>query len=167
MYELIDLPSGFSSSDSWFGLLRADFSPNPSYDAVMNLLHLLMDQGPSSVPDELNFQLAGELSNVHHVLLQKRNRSFYLALWVEQSCYDVNSKTAIPVPLQQVVIQMDKKATIIVHSLDSSGALRTTSVGSATQHTLEVGDAVTIVEIQNRPAAQVVSTPVSHAGMVK
>jgi hypothetical protein len=148
LYEFIDLPGGFNPSDSWFGLLHADYSLKPSYNAVCNLLGLLSDPGPSFIADELDFRLAGDLSNLHHVLFQKRDRAFFLALWIEQPSYDVSSKQATPVAHRQVVLQMNKPAQLLLHWLDSSGNLHTSSAGAATECRFQLGDSVTIVEIQ-------------------
>jgi hypothetical protein len=160
LYELIDLPSGRATGDSRFGLLRPDYSAKPAYTALMNLLHLLADPGPSYTGAQFNFVLTGDLSNVHHVLLQKRSGSFYLALWVEEPCYDVDSKKAIPVPDHHIVVQSDDEVTMTWHSFGKSGVMQTTSLGASTTHAVEVSDSVTVLEIDNRPAPPVLLPPV-------
>jgi hypothetical protein len=161
LYELIDFPPGRGAGDSMFGLLRSDFSPKPAYSSLMNLLHLLADPGPSYAGEELKFTLTGEVSDVHHVLFQKRNGIFYLALWVEEPSYDVNGKKAIAVPTRHVVVQSDEAVRIVSHTLGKSGAVQNTTLASSTTHAVDATDYVTVLEIDSRPAA-----PVMHAAVV-
>ena len=162
LYELIDLPSRRSAADSGFGLLRSDFSSKPAYSALMNLLHwrLLADPGPSFTGEALDFKLTGDLSNVHHALLEKRNGVFYLALWVEQSAYDNVSRQATPVPTHALVLQTGKEIQIVRHSFDKTGAMQTASLDAGPTHNIEVSDSVMILEMDSRPAPPLLHPPV-------
>jgi hypothetical protein len=162
LYELVDMPTGFPAGDSKFGLLRADFSAKPAYTALTNLIHLLSDPGPSYVGQDFTFALTGDVSDVDHVLLQKRDGTFYLALWVEEPSYDVNSKKALPVSTHHVLVQSDQGASVVVHSFGQSGAVQTASLAASTTHTVDVTDYVTILEFDGRPQAPVMLTPVVH-----
>jgi hypothetical protein len=162
LYELVDLPPGHSTGDSRYGLLRSDFSPKPGYSALTNLLHLLADPGPSHTADEFNFTLSGDISDVHHVLFEKRDGSFYLALWVEEPSYDVDSKKSIAVPTHHVVIQSDEEMGILAHSFGKAGAVQITSLASNTTHAIDVSDYVTILQFDSRPAPPVLLAPVVH-----
>jgi len=53
----------------------------PEFYATKRLLHLLSDSGPEFTPDSPRVQIAGDTSDVHHILLQKRNGRHYLVLW--------------------------------------------------------------------------------------
>jgi len=152
LYELIDFPSARPSMDSAFGLLREDFSPKPAYSALRNLLHLLADPGPSFVGQELGFRLAGNLSDVHHLLLQKRNGLFYLIIWVEKAGYDGTIKKEVPVPARSIIVQNTAKIRMTRRSFDKSGSLQTTVLEAGIHHDIEVSDLVTILEIDTRPA---------------
>jgi hypothetical protein len=162
LYELIDLPPGHAASDSMFGLLHSDFSSKPAYSALTNLLHLLADPGPAYSGEDLSFVLTGDISDVHHVLLQKRNGTFYLALWVEEPAYDMNAKKAIAVPTRHVVIQSDQNVSVVVHSFGKSGVLQNTSLANGTTHAIDATDYVTVLEIDNRPPPPVMLVPVIH-----
>lgn len=163
LYELIDLPPRRSAGESSFGLLRSDFSPKPAYSALMNLLHLLADPGPSFAGEELDFKLGGELSNVHHLLLEKRNGVFYLALWVEEAGYDSASKKATPVATHAVVIQTDRAMGMIRHWFDVSGTMHAGALDAGTTHNIDVSDSVTLLEMDSRPEAPLLYPPVvSH-----
>jgi hypothetical protein len=127
----------------------------------MNLLHLLADPGPSYTGQPLNFTLTGDLSDVHHLLFQKRDGSFYLAMWLEESFYDVNAKKAITVPVHRIVIQTDGKVNVIGYSFDKSGALQTASLGSSTTHVVEANDSVCVLQIdRRRPMAPILGPAV-------
>lgn len=161
LYELIDLPPRRSEGDSSFGLLRSDYSPKPGYSALKNLVRLLSDPGPAFVAQDLNFKLTGELSNVHRLLLQKRNGVFYLALWVEEPGYDVDSRKEASVPTRSVVLQADEGVRMIRHTLDKSGGMKSVPLESAASHDIDVTDSVTVIEIDDsRPTAPVLYPPV-------
>ena len=159
LYELIDLPKGNTSADNGFGLLRPDFSRKPAFSALSNVMTLLADPGPAFSPASLSFQLSGDVSNVHHLLLQKRSGSFFLALWVEEPCYDVDGKKPIAVRPRQVTVQTPSATGAMLHVLDSAGAMTTQTLDSSPSHTFEVTDSVSILELGPRPAAPVMNTP--------
>jgi hypothetical protein len=153
LYELVDLPPKGSPADSGFGLLRPDLSFKPAYFALKNLLHLLADPGPSYTGKEFPFVLTGDLSNVDHALFEKRNGTFYLAIWVEESAYDPDRKKTLPVLARHVVLQTEHEANIVSHRLDKTGAMRTAPLGISRTRAVEVSDFVTVLEIEEPRAA--------------
>jgi hypothetical protein len=145
IYELMDTGSG--QEDNGYGLLHSDFSPKPAYNAIMNTLALLSDPGPAFQAGGLNYKLSGNLANVQHLLLEKRNGTFYLAIWVEQPSYDVNAKKELSVTAQQVTVQTAQQMRINVHQIDASGNMHTSSLGLGQTQTIEVSDLLAILEI--------------------
>ena len=145
IYELVDIGSSFSNNG--FGLLHNDFSPKVGYNAVKSLLGLLADPGPGFQPGSLDYKLSGDLANVDHLLLQKHDGTFYLALWVEQPCYDMNTKKPIAVAEQSVSIDTPQPVRINRHWIDGSGNLQSSVLGVASTQTFDVSDQVTILEI--------------------
>ena len=145
IYELVDVGAG--KGDNGYGLLHADFTPKPAFTAIKNMLGLLADPGPSFKPGGLDLKLSGGNANVQHLLLQKRDGRFYLALWVEAPCFDMNSKQWTPVPATNVTIAVGEALRMTTHRLDDSGNVQTTALGTGTTQTIEVSDIVTIVEI--------------------
>lgn len=75
-YTFVDIPS------SSCAFLRSDGTPKPVFHAVKNLIALLEDEGPRFLPGALAYTLSGNTSGIERVLLQKRNGTYYLALWV-------------------------------------------------------------------------------------
>jgi Bacterial Ig-like domain (group 2) len=122
LYELIDDPSG-----NW-GLLTGAFSPRPAYTAIENVLSLLKDVSFPQ-PGKLNYVLAGETQNVDHLLLQKSNGTFYLAIWLAvQSADPDNPSTAYNVPPQNLTLSTNTPiAGSTAYVLDDSGNLTSSS----------------------------------------
>jgi hypothetical protein len=160
-YELIDMPSGHADGDSAFGLLRADFSPKPSYTALSNLLLMLADPGPGFSGEDLKFTLTGDTMNVHHALFENRSGIFFLAVWVEEPSYDTNAKKAIAVPTRHVVVHTDDDIEVVAHAFGKSGVQNTT-LAIGTTHAVEASDYITVLEIDTRPRAPVMLAPVVH-----
>ncbi len=147
LYELLDLGNKEKFSDNSFGLVHSDFTPKPGYLAIQSLLRLLSDPGPAFKLDRLDFSLSGDLANVDHLLLQKRNGTFYLALWVEQADYDVNAKALLPVPAHRIAIHTDQPLKMEAHELDDQGLMHTTDLGGSQTRMISVYDRVTVLEI--------------------
>jgi len=145
IYELVDIGAG--KSDNGYGLLHSNFTPKPAYNALKSMLGLLADKGPSFQVGGLDYKLSGGNPDLQHLLLQKRDGRFFLVLWVEEPCYDMNTKKALPVSTANVTITLGQPARITTHSLDDSGNIQTTALGTGTTQTVEVSDLVAIVEI--------------------
>ncbi|MEJ7811821.1 MAG: Ig-like domain-containing protein [Gemmatimonadaceae bacterium] len=97
LYELIDERANLTRSEDNYGLLRNDGSEKPAYIALKNTIALLADPGPTFTPGQLGYDLSGDLSNVHSLLLQKRDGTFYLVLWLDVPSYDHSQRRDLPV----------------------------------------------------------------------
>jgi len=157
-YEFVDERSDRNSDQANYGLLRYDLSPKPAYTALKNVISVLKDPGSSFKPGSLNYKLtfkppAGyeRTQYVHHLLLQKRDGSFYLVLWHEISNGDINSTPTreiqppvIPTTLQ--LITPIRRAQ--VYSLDDFGNMSEASATiSNNTITLNVADKATIIKL--------------------
>ena len=91
-YELIDMGRDSRQFGQNFGLLRIDGTEKPAFIALRNLIRLLEDPGPDFRPGRLAFELEGDTADVRHLLLQKRDGTFYLALWLAVESYDVRGR---------------------------------------------------------------------------
>lgn len=102
-YQLIDDPT----SPQGYGLLRTDFSEKPGFTALKNLLALLSDPGGSNfTPGSLPFTILGGDSNVNHLLLQKSDGSYWLALWLEEPSWDPANVQYLSVTPENIGIQL-------------------------------------------------------------
>ena len=107
IHELIDEHPNPYLDEQNFGLLRNDWSPKPAFTGITNTIAILSDPAPKAfTPSALSYQLTGEMSNVHHTLLQKRDGTFYLVLWQEAPSYDPNRFQDIGVPDAAVQLQV-------------------------------------------------------------
>ncbi|MBF2025188.1 MAG: hypothetical protein IGS48_00265 [Oscillatoriales cyanobacterium C42_A2020_001] len=103
VYELIDERPAPNQENN-FGLLRVDGTPKPAFTALKNLIALLKDPGVEFQPQSLSYQLTGNVASVHHTVLQKRDRRFYIVLWQEVPSFDPQTKTNLTVPEQSVTL---------------------------------------------------------------
>lgn len=114
-YELIDQGTAPDREDH-FGLLRADGSPKPAYTALRRIITLLKDPGPGFTPGTLSYVVSGGGSTVRHMLFQKRDGRFYLALWQTVSSYDVRTGTDLTPTTLSLVVQLEAPARMRVYA---------------------------------------------------
>ena len=106
IYELCDIPESVMPGQSGYGLLRSDGSPKPAYHAVQGLLALLRDPGPSFMVKPLPYSVTGGTGDVRHVAFQKRDGTYYLALWIEQPGFDLHAGKDIAVAPQSITVHV-------------------------------------------------------------
>jgi hypothetical protein len=144
IYELLDEPS----STNGFGLLHSDLTPRPAFNAIASLMGLVAENAPNFVSGKLGYTLTGNTSGVETTLLQKSDGSFWLALWLPASIFDVNAVTPISVPMQNVNLSVLGGAIVRSEwTFDGTGKASLSSVNSATAN-LEIGSGVTMLKIQ-------------------
>lgn len=152
LYELVD-----NINPLHYGLLNGDLSPKPQFTAISNLQKLFADNS-FTTPGRLNFTLTGDLTNVNHVLFQKTDGTFLLAIWQGVASaaypgtdYSVLQNVIYPAP-QTVSIQTASntgKATI--YKLDDYGNMTSTGGNtSGNTTTVAVTDSITVVALHLR-----------------
>lgn len=107
-YELLDeFPDAANArSESNFGLLRHDLSPKPAFVALKNLIAILGDPGPAFEPGKLDFRVKSGGRDLHQLLLQKRDGTFFLALWRASAVWDPEARTTIDPGSSPVVLDL-------------------------------------------------------------
>jgi hypothetical protein len=88
-----------------FGLVTPSNAPKSSYYAIKSLIHSLADPGPTFSSTSLSYMLAGSTSNVQHLLLQKRDGTYELVLWVETESYNPSTFSDIVVSAQTLTLK--------------------------------------------------------------
>jgi hypothetical protein len=149
IYELIDEGSAIAGNSGAFGLARIDGSRKPAFTALKNLIATLADPGPQVLPQDLQFSLVGASSNVHHLVMAKRDGSYYLAFWLEEQDYDVNKRAEIPVNPEKITFvssRVFKTAQLLVFNAD--GALKTMQLAPSARIPLTATDCVAILRLQ-------------------
>jgi len=143
IYELAD-----DESDAFFGLIRSDGTLKPAFGTVSNLLSLLKDPGQEFTPDELAYGLSGGNSSIHQALFQKRDGSFYLALWVEALSYNFQTSQPIAVPSQNISLNLNRTVlSAAIYQFGDAGKMTTTTLTPGQTLPLTVTDRVEIVKL--------------------
>ncbi len=148
-YELLDeFPDGDKTQlEANFGLLRNDFSEKPAYTAIRHLTELLRDPGPRFKTGALPYSLAGTPNDLRQVLLEKRDGSFYLALWREDSVWDQNAGRKMATSADALRLSLPrgaKRVEVYRPSSNSGPVLKRANVRSVG---LDVSPSVQIVKI--------------------
>jgi hypothetical protein len=149
VYELIDQGRAIAGDAGYFGLARTDGSHKPAFTALKNLIATLADPGPQMLPQNLQFALVGASSNVHHLLMAKRDGSYYLAFWLEEQGYDVNKRVETPASPEKLSFLSNhtfRSAQLI--SFEADGSLKTTEVAPAARISLTATDCIAILKLR-------------------
>lgn len=145
VYELLD-----EWTTTGYGLLANDFSEKPAFTALKNLIATLQDPGAAFTPGALNYNISGNTNTLQHLLLQKRDGSYWLILWLEQSSYDSTNNVATPVTPQSVTLGIGaglKFGSLI--QFDTTGNATPSALPTSGYSTpLTISDQVSIVEIE-------------------
>ena len=64
-------------------------------------------------PLPLRYSVEGPKEELRHVLLQKTNGNFYLAVWRAVSVWDEVARNEVPVETKPVTVQLDKPAKAV------------------------------------------------------
>jgi hypothetical protein len=144
IYELLD-----EVSSPGYGLIDDSMNPKPAFLAVENLIANLWDEGPSFAPGKLAYSLTGGDSALKQVLFQKRDGSFWLVLWLEQSSYDEVNLVDTPVTPEQLNLELKSNYVVAnVGTIENTGDMNWISTNPAgSTETITVSDAVTILKI--------------------
>ncbi|MGO4213528.1 Ricin B lectin, partial [Terriglobus sp. YAF25] len=147
VYELLD-----EINSPGFGLVDGNMNPRPAYYAIRSLIGTLADPGPSFTPGTLPYAVTGGDSSLRKLLFQKRDGSFWLLLWSEQSSYDSVHTVYTPVTPQQVTLSLGGTYyTPSVGTFDTTGNLNWTNTDTASQTVpFTISDQITIVKILPR-----------------
>jgi hypothetical protein len=150
-YSYLFIEYGGLSKFGQFGLIQNSLVPKPAYFGIKSLIGALQDPGAAFAPAALSFRLSGFTNNVHHLLMQKRNGSFVLAIWIEAPGWDTGSATGgdIIVPGQSVTFATATRfSRVSRQSMTASGDLWTSVVPwSGNQATFTVTDNVSLITL--------------------
>ena len=132
-----------------YGLLRTDGTQKPAYLSLQALMHLLADTGPAYTAGKLTWSMAGAQSDLHHLLIEKRDGTFLLALWVEEPSWDVNAQTPLSVTPEPITLTFGSPVNLTsVNTWQSTGTMTATPMSTKTNTlSLNATDLLTIVEL--------------------
>lgn len=149
LYELVD----YDPSGGTYGLLNGDGSPKPAFTAVKSLLNLLTDRGPAFTPKDLAYSIRSGTQDVRHMAFQKRNGTYFLALWLARPSFNQTKRQSIAVSEQSVVVVLPQAMRHVrTHRWQLDGSLATTTPSSTTTTIpVSVADSLTMIELAPVP----------------
>ncbi len=148
-YELVDGAPDPERDDreSNFGLYRNDWSPKPSATAIKNVINILRDPGPAFTPRSLKYRVSGDLTNVQQTLLQKRDGTFFLALWHTAPIWDPFTKKDLYPSSRSVKLELETPIAKVERFRPNQQATPVSTTASPTVLDLQVQADVTIVKL--------------------
>jgi hypothetical protein len=141
IYELV------SEGGEDFGLISSTWQRKPAYTALANLLVFLADKGYTFTPTSLNYGIVGGDSNLHQLLMQRHDGTFFLALGHEESSYNVNTATAVAVTPETVTVQLPAGAQKLAYTWDATGAMTQSRPANTNPFNLTITDKLQILEV--------------------
>jgi hypothetical protein len=161
-YELLDEGTGSTDREDSFGLLRHDLSEKPAFAALRNTIDILEDPGAAFAPEALDYSLSGDLSNLRQVLLQKRDGSFYLALWRTGSVWDPIKRIVLGSSSPSLTVSVNRPLASAQRYAPNSSAAPLSSFASPNSPLgVSVGPQVTILRLEPvLPASEPEPVPV-------
>ncbi len=90
----------------FMGLVPASGAPKPQYQALKSMIAVLSDKGPSFTPQPLDFAFTSASPDVHSTLLEKRDGTYYLLLWLDIASWDRHGFVPLSVSSQTVSISL-------------------------------------------------------------
>jgi hypothetical protein len=117
LYELFDQTHEptLSWREQHFGLIRADGTRKPAYDAVRNLLNLTADPGPGFAPQTLSYTATSSVAGLRQTLVQRRDGVFVLLLWRDVVMWDPTRQRLLAVQPAPVTVQLGDAAVVSTH----------------------------------------------------
>ncbi len=148
MFQFVDKPT-VGNPFAYMGLVTINGTPKPQYTALQSMLGLLSDPGSAFTPTTLNYALGGQTQSVHHTLLQKRDGTYVMMLWIEKPCLvSIYDPTQVAVPSQQVSLSVPSMTTASDYTYDTAKwtvSPQNLAINAGTVN-LTVTDAISFVE---------------------
>ena len=131
------------------GLIDSGMQPKPAYYALKNYIQSLSDPGPSFAPKALAFQLNGIDSSVHQLLMQKRDGSYWLAVWIEGEAWNQDRHALETIPSQAATLSVGAPTTLqLVRVFNDDGSVTDTQLKGASSTPLTITDHLQLIEIK-------------------
>jgi hypothetical protein len=147
-YEFSDQPDDpvFGS----MGLINASQNPKPQYRALQSMITLLSDP-VSFAPSSLSYSIVGASSDLHHLLLEKHDGTYYLLLWRETSSYDTTAQQQLTVPGVPLKIVLANAMSATEYDYAANGTLSSHAATTSPSQsiTTTVSDSVVFLQLHN------------------
>jgi hypothetical protein len=144
LYQFLDAGTdGFET----YGLIDDHMQPKPAYTALASVLKILHDGAPPTKLTTLAYTLRGP-ERLHHSLLQRRDGSYALALWLAVPSWDTGSHQPIATPPQPAILTFAAPRKMTVMTLSDDGIAHTQAPLVREALTFPVTGNVTIIEVR-------------------
>jgi hypothetical protein len=144
IYQLADDPS----TACCMGLLDNVGNRRKPFKALQNLISLLGDKGSTFTPATLDYTIDGAPSTLNKTLLGKRDKTYYLCLWLGVSGYDPHSYALINVtPVPVTVTWQGKSGGSRIYKFDNNGNMTDQGRKDGNSNTVNVDDKLLVLKI--------------------
>jgi hypothetical protein len=127
----------------------ASGAPKPQYTALQSMTALLGDPGPAFQPTSLAYALAGNMANVHQLLLEKRDGTYFLMLWLEVPGWNPSTGLPAMVTPQVVSLSLQKPpSSATQYSYASNWSLTGAPLAPNSTLSVPVTDAITFIHLR-------------------
>ena len=148
LYQLVDAYTSTGPIDGFatYGLIYTDGTPKASSCAVRSLISVLSEPTGYFAPGRLEYTVTPR-PDLRQLLLQKRDGTFYLVLWLERESMDTSNYQVRPPGAEAVTLSLAAApGQLRVHGLDDNGNVSTWTFAGSRTVSLTVSDNVQIVE---------------------
>jgi hypothetical protein len=137
---------GFGSN----GLLRVDLSRKPSFEAIAREVAYFNDPGTPVDLKPLTYTIGGDTKTSDHLLFQRRDGTYILALWDETASWDVEKKHEVKVRPRTLTVDFEFSPHMAKGvSMNDKGVLVDTKIETSTgKIALPVDDHVTFLSFR-------------------
>lgn len=141
----------FADFDGPWGIIREDLTEKPAYTSLKNLISIVKDNNSTFTPSSLNYTLSGDTSNVHDLLLQRGDGTYFLLLWQGARSWnrDADVQNSVGNKAVTVFIDTSMKAGKLYRPLNSAAAVET--YVNPTTLTIQVPDDIMVLELTPGP----------------
>ncbi len=149
LYEFMDeAPDpGLTKEQLHWGLVRADGTEKPAFNALKNLIQELNDGAQPSSLQPFAWSLSSQDPQLHHLLLQKSGGDVDLILWHEVPSFNLKDQTDITSPAVAAVLSLGRFARNITEYEPSLQVQPLHTHSNVNQVSLEIPDHPLVIEM--------------------
>ena len=143
-YQLADDPS----TACCMGLMDDQGNRRKPFNALKNLISLLSDKGSEFTPQELAYTISDAPKTLQQTLLAKRDKTYWLCLWLGVSGYDPHMYDLIEVKPAPVTVAWEGKSNgCRVYKFDTDGGMTDQGRHDGNNIRLDIDDKLLVLKI--------------------